>query len=110
MASKLCVLLLTLTSSLVYAQKPLDFNNSPLNWANSPLNFDNSPLNWANSPLNWANSPLNIHSTNGIYTPDGNRIGYVVPKPSGGANIFIDGQNAGYVAPPLVPLTPMFGR
>lgn len=99
--------------SNVQAQQTINFYDTPLYWMNSPLNFHNTTLAWANSQLNFANSPLNVNNTNAIYAPDGRRIGYTVPKPSGGINLFVDGNRVGYTAPAspaLVPLTPMFRR
>ena len=83
-----------------------NFNNSPYNFANSASNFNNSPLNFNNSPSNFNNSPMNFNATNGVYDPNGNRIGYTTVSPQGIVNIFSnDGNRMGYVpSTPLVPL------
>lgn len=105
MALRLFVILLL--SAPAYAEQTILFNNTSLNWANSYLNFTNTKLMWSNSPLNWANSPLNTNATNGVYSPDGKRIGYSVPSQSGGVNIYTqDGQRVGYV-PPSLTLVPL---
>ena len=65
------------------------------------MNFDNSPMNFNNSPMNFNNSPLNFDANNGIYTPDGARIGYSVVAPSGAINIYDNtGGRIGYIPAP----------
>ena len=87
------VMALITCPSLVVAQ-----SNSlwPYNRNNSSEN--NSPNNWRNSPNNWNNSPYNLNSRNGLYDGGGNRTGYVVRRPDGGANFFDnDGNRRGYM-------------
>ena len=83
-----------------------NFNNSIMNFNNSASNFNNSPMNFNNSPSNFNNSPMNFNATNGVYDPNGNRIGYTTVSPQGIVNIFSnDGNRMGYVpSTPLVPL------
>ena len=49
---------------------------------------------------------MNFNATNGVYDPNGNRIGYTTVSPQGIVNIFgNDGNRMGYVpSTPLVPL------
>ena len=48
---------------------------------------------------------MNFNATNGVYDPNGNRIGYTTVSPQGIVNIFgNDGNRMGYVPSPLVPL------
>ena len=77
---------------------PNNWRNSPNNWNNSSDNWNNSPNNWRNSPNNWNNLPYNMNSRNGLYDGNGNRTGYVVRRPDGGANFFDnDGNRRGYM-------------
>jgi len=47
--------------------------------------------------MNFNNSPNNFGSTNGVYDNRGNRVGYVVPAPSGVINYFDNsGSRIGY--------------
>lgn len=79
-------------------QQTLNFNDSPMNFKNSEMNFENSPMNFRNSPMNFDNSSMNFNAKNGVYDPNGNRIGYEVKTPSGVINIFDnDGNRVGYV-------------
>ena len=79
----------------------MNFDNSPMNFNNSPMNFDNSPMNFNNSPMNFNNSPMNFDANNGIYTPDGARIGYSVVAPSGAVNLYDStGGRIGYIPAP----------
>ena len=53
--------------------------------------------NFNNSPNNFNNSPNNFGATNGIYSTDGVRQGYTVPRPDGGINYFDNnGNHLGY--------------
>lgn len=79
----------------------MNFNDSPINFNNSPMNFDNSPMNFNNSPSNFNNSPYNFDATNGIYSPDGARIGYSVMSPTGVTNLFDNnGGRMGFIPAP----------
>lgn len=74
-----------------------DWRSSPYNLNNSPYNFNNSPYNPNNSPYNFNNSPYSNQS-NSVYDTSGNRRGYVVERPDGGANLFDNrGSRMGYV-------------
>ena len=89
--------ILLLYDSVAKAQYLQNFNNSPNNFNNSPYNFNNSPYNFNNSPNNFNNSPNNFGATNGIYSTDGVRQGYTVPRPDGGINYFDNnGNHLGY--------------
>ncbi len=80
----------------------MNFDNAPISFNNSPINFDNSPINFDNSPINFNNSPINFDATNGIYTPDGARIGYSVVSPTGVTNLYDStGGRIGYVPAPI---------
>ena len=73
------------------------FDSSPMNFDNSILNFDNSMLNYENSILNFENSPMNYDSHRIIRSPEGEVLGYGVPKQNGGMNIYnINGDRIGY--------------
>ena len=79
----------------------LSYETSPLTHNNSRLTHANSSLNRENSPLNWENSSMNPNSRNGIYSNDGNRIGYAVRNSSGVTNVFTnDGSRIGYIPAP----------
>ena len=92
---KITAIILMLASSPAMAQS---YNDAPYNYNNSEANYDNSPANFRNSPANYDNSPSNYGATNGVYDNDGERMGYVVPNSSGGANVFNnDGERVGYV-------------
>lgn len=74
------------------------WNANPNNWENSASNWENSSGNWENSPGNWENNPYNSTSDRIVYDNDGRPSGYVVPKDSGGANIYdFNGNRRGYV-------------
>ena len=76
------------------------WNSSPSNFDNSPSNFENSPSNFNNSPSNWENSPSNLNSDRIVRDPDGQAMGYAVPKPDGGVNYFsLDGERKAYTPP-----------
>jgi len=73
------------------------FENNPLNYKNSPYNFENSQYDYRNSQYNWANSPYNMDSERGIYTNQGERIGYEVQSGQGTRNIYDNnGNRLGY--------------
>ena len=74
------------------------WEDSPMNYDNSEMNWENSEMNYNNSPMNWDNSPMNINSDRIIRDQNGNPTGYIVPKESGGSNIFdLDGNREGYI-------------
>jgi hypothetical protein len=84
-------------SSQNWANSPQNWRNSPDNWQNNPQNWQNKPQQWQNSPDNWQNSADNYNNANGIYDSNGNRLGYAVPRPDGGANYFNNnGDRTGY--------------
>ena len=75
-----------------------NWNDSPQNWANSPQNWENSPNNWKNSPNNWENSPQRWDNDRIIRDNSGRAQGYIVPRVTGGANIFdLDGNRKAYI-------------
>ena len=93
----LCAVFATTSTSPVFCQQALNWNDSPNNFQNSLNNFDNSPNNFKNSPNNWENSPNNFNATNGVYDNRGNRIGYEVQAPSGVTNVYDNsGNRIGY--------------
>ena len=74
-----------------------NIRNSPYNMENSPYNMENSPYNSTNSPYNINNSQFNLDATNGVYSNQGQRIGYEVKAPSGVVNYFDNnGNRIGY--------------
>jgi len=74
------------------------WQNNPLNYKNSPYNYDNSQYNYKNSQYNWENNSYNLDSRTGIYTLDGNRVGYEVQNVQGTRNIYdLDGERIGYL-------------
>jgi hypothetical protein len=76
-------------SSENWDNSSLNWKNNPNNWQNSSENFQNTSQDWRNNPQNWENSAQNYNNKNGIYDPNGNRIGYAVPRTDGsGVNFF----------------------
>lgn len=43
----------------------------------NPNQLGNSPYAWGNSPYALENSPYNPNQSNGVFNPDGDRVGYV---------------------------------
>jgi len=43
----------------------------------NPNQLSNSPYAWGNSPYALENSPYNPNQSNGVFNPDGDRVGYV---------------------------------
>jgi hypothetical protein len=80
-----------------WANNPQNWRNNPQNWQNSSQNWRNTSQDWQNSPQNWQNSGNNYNNANGVYDRNGNRAGYAVPTPNGGANYFNNnGARSGY--------------
>lgn len=94
----LILALATYSTSSVYAADLYDYNASPDNWYNSQNNWENSPNNWKNSPNNFDNSPYKLNNQHIIRDENGQATGYIVPKTTGGANIFdMNGNRKAYV-------------
>jgi hypothetical protein len=91
------VVVFALASKSACAQV-VSWEHNPLNYKNSPYNYANSQYNYANSQYNWENNSYNLDSKNGIYTNDGNRVGYEVKNVQGARNIYApDGNRMGYL-------------
>ena len=75
------------------------WESSPYNYDNSPYNYENSPYNYENSPHNYDNSPYKWNNDRIIRDNQGKDTGfYMVPKKSGGYNIFDrQGNRRGYI-------------
>lgn len=84
--------------ALAWDNSSMNWDNRPENWNNRPENWENRPENWENRPENWNNRPENFNNNRIIRDEQGNAKGYIVPKPSGGANIFdMDGNRKAYI-------------
>jgi len=76
----------------------VSWEHNPLNYKNSPYNYDNSQYNYRNSQYNWENNSYNLDSRTGIYTVEGNRVGYEVQNIQGTRNIYeLGGDRIGYI-------------
>ena len=74
------------------------WQNNPFNYKNSSYNYYNNQYNYKNSQYNWENNPYNLDSKTGIYTLNGNRVGYEVPTIQGTRNIYdLDSERIGYL-------------
>ncbi|AGG33864.1 hypothetical protein D521_1296 [beta proteobacterium CB] len=73
---------------------PVSIEVGPFN----PNQLSHSPNALNNSPYALENSPNNLNQNNGLFTPDGDRVGYVAPSSNGATKMFyIDG--VGYAMP-----------
>lgn len=99
MSRVFCVMAAAVMCLACSTASAFDWDSSPYNWDNNQMNWENNTYNWENNPYNWDNSPHKYGNQRIIRDNQGNAMGYIVPKSSGGANLFdLDGNRQGYMS------------
>ena len=94
---KITTVALVLVAGTAFAQ--YDPNSNPNSYKNNEFSYENSPFNYKNSPYNYENSEYKYNNPRIIHDEDGKASGYIVPKDSGGSNLFdMKGNRKGWIS------------